>query len=364
MGMILIVIFAVSLQMVGIISVPMQGVSDRQELQVNGEKVIAQILSLGSPSNWGDILNNTSPSFNFGLAKQGNTTRGTYVLDVNKVQRLNLNHPYNLDTVDVQKALNIERTYGFAIQLTPVFDITVRKISTDIFKVDMHWKKSGFPVSNANVTAQMFYLENVSRTVKLFGNGKNSTIGINGTTQTSLDFTGANPGLKVLVVMTDYIGARAYYIYDASDYSNRTILAIQIKDNLLIDNQYNSTTSNPTLYEVLSIKTSQPGNLTNYNFKLITVNTTLSDQGNAPPPAGSFRRYTIDNPEQMVTGIIVVQNMGGIPYLAFTNSTFGDYTFNTSPGLTVFPPGIQLDRLVSIEDSLYDMRLNLWRMSQ
>jgi len=363
MGMMLIVIFAVSLQMVGIISIPMQGVSDRQELQVTGEKVMTQILSKGSPTNWGNILNNTNPNFYFGLAKQDYTTRETYVLDANKVQRLSSNHPYNLNTLDVQKALNIERTFGFAIQLTPVFDINVTKQSTDIFKVDMHWHRSGFPVSNANVTGQMFYLT-VSGTINAFGNGKTSIIGVNGTTQTSLDFSGANPGLKVLVVMTDYLGVRAYSIFDASDVTNRTILAQQINDNILIDNQYNTTSSNPTFFEIVSVRTSQLGYLTKYSFNMIKVNTTLTDQGIAPSPASSFRRYTINNPEQIVTGIFVVQNISGVPYLAIINSTFGNLTFNTSPGLTVFPPGIQLDRLVSIDDSLYNLRLNLWRLSQ
>ena len=360
MGLMLIVIFGASVTMVEIMSVPMQGVSERQELQVTGEKILSQMLSsYGSPANWGSSPTNTNPTY-FGLAQQMETTRQTYVLDINKVQRLNPNDPYRLDPNAVQKALNLEKTFGFALQVMPIFNVNVmRQGVADSFTVNVSWQEDGLPVSNAKVTACMF-LASVSNGSTTYYQTlqRTSTTGIDGETLQPLDFTPyglAENRLKVLVVVVDYLGLKSSHTFSADDW--QTVPAYRVGEYLLINNVYQTLSSNPTLYEILAIK-DFPADPPQYDYKIISVSTTLTDTGTV---MGDFRLYAITNPEPTAMGLVVVQK-DGVYYLAFDSKEV-NFNFSTTPDLSIFPPGVRLQRLVTIEDSPYYAQLYLWRLS-
>ncbi len=367
-GLMLIVIYGASVQMVGIVTVPMQGISERQELQSIGEKVMIQVLSKGTPWDWGNTLSATGPDY-FGLGDKEETTRQTYTLDINKVQRLSSSNLYHLDPKTVQRTLNLERNFGFAIQVSPIFDIDVTKVGADdIFTVSVNWHEDGFPVPNANITAKIFYAEVPAEPTVIYGNSTQltSVTGVDGSTLTQLDFTGGagNPAfngpMKILVVGVDHLGVKAYRIYIADNW--QTLSAYKAGKHVLFSDAYSLVSSNPILHEILAVKDFQSGSQKKFEYNILSVNATLIPEGVKPTLNGSFKSYGIVNPEPVVTGLLVVKK-SGLYYLAYLTKDVTT-TFSTSPSLTTYPPGVRLDRLVSIEDSLYYLRLYIWRLSE
>jgi hypothetical protein len=136
-------------------------VDQQQFRNVALEALNSMLLSAGYPAKWG-----TSASFNeseiakFGLALSDGFS--FYVLDPDKVQRLDVNNPSGSLNYETMRALLGLQNYGLNIKITPPFDVTAIKksgIPNLLYEVNVTFN-DGRPIPNAHVEATILYLEN------------------------------------------------------------------------------------------------------------------------------------------------------------------------------------------------------------
>ncbi|RLI47207.1 hypothetical protein DRO69_01130 [Candidatus Bathyarchaeota archaeon] len=135
---------------------------DQQQLRnVALEALNSMLLSKGYPSNWGsnDPFNESDVA-QFGLALSEDSS--FYVLDPDKVQRLNVGNPSgSLDYETVRTLLGLQ-DYGFNIKIMPPFNVTAIKKSGSpnlLYEVNVTFN-DGRPIPNAHVEATILYVEN------------------------------------------------------------------------------------------------------------------------------------------------------------------------------------------------------------
>ena len=97
---------------------PIRSASQKEQLEVVGEKVMTQLLlDPGSPVNWGKENISIAELSSFGLAKYDGTSREAYYLDPDKVQRLNFeSEPSYFPALRAAELLNIKNDYGFTLE--------------------------------------------------------------------------------------------------------------------------------------------------------------------------------------------------------------------------------------------------------
>jgi hypothetical protein len=133
---------------------------DQQQLRnVTLEALNSMLLGMGCPSNWGSINPfSESDITKFGLALSESSS--FYVLDPDKVQRLNVENPSgSLDYETVRKRLELQG-YGFNIRIMPLFNVAVDEWRIDnylLFNVNVTLNERG-PLPKASVTSTIFYV--------------------------------------------------------------------------------------------------------------------------------------------------------------------------------------------------------------
>ncbi len=133
---------------------------DQQQLRnVALEALNSMLFGMGYPSNWGSINPfSESDVTKFGLALSESSS--FYVLDPDKVQRLNVENPSgSLDYETVRKRLELQG-YGFNIRIMPLFNVAVddRRIDNYLrFNVNVTLNERG-PLPKASVTPTIFYV--------------------------------------------------------------------------------------------------------------------------------------------------------------------------------------------------------------
>lgn len=114
------------------------------------------LLGPGSPANWG--FDHDIEITEFGLAYSSSFSK--YVLDSDKVQRLDINNPYHLLPEQVQDLLKLQG-YGFNITFyRPYTTIPLLQIDRETnevnFGVTVIRTQDGTPVPNAEITVTLF----------------------------------------------------------------------------------------------------------------------------------------------------------------------------------------------------------------
>jgi hypothetical protein len=134
---------------------------DQQQLRnVALETLKAMLLDTGYPIDWGSQITFDQNSVKrFGLAHSGASS--LYVLDLEKVQRLNIDNPAgNIDYEAIREKLGLQG-YGFCIRIMPLFNVTVDDVGEGndlLFNVNVK-SNDGRPVPNASVKATILYIE-------------------------------------------------------------------------------------------------------------------------------------------------------------------------------------------------------------
>jgi len=357
---------------------PLKMVSEREQLKVTAEKLLGQmLLSTGEPEDWGTNLTSMTT---FGLAKQSSTTRESFVLDPDKAQRLSLNasSPFAIAPENVSKLLKLGHTvdsrwvpdYGFAIEIFPVLNVTVRPAMSQEVppgEGSKQWytvivaNNEGLPVANANVTGRMYYvtsnhLSRYDQTWALTGVSGSCVIGF-GEKKTEL------ADMRALVVVADYYGTRIVKVarttLEIGGASERSVPATLLGNDLILDGSYSPNGSN-----VIQVMVWRRGNQ--------TVTADLASGLNAPIPAGSQNRYTVlqGGVEPSTVALVSIVNQTSTDYLAVgsvtVNLAWPNAYSTLSPAgqssLGSFPLGVQLQRVVTIADQTYVFRLYVWRM--
>lgn len=136
-------------------------VDQQQFRNVALEALNSMLLGMGYPSEWGSSdLFNESDVTQFGLALSESSS--FYVLDPDKVQRLDVDNPSgSLDYETVRTLLGLQ-DYGFNIKIIPPFSVTVidnSEISSLLFEVNVTFN-DGRPIPGAHVEATILYVNN------------------------------------------------------------------------------------------------------------------------------------------------------------------------------------------------------------
>lgn len=143
-----------------VVAVPTMGfrnfhVLDQQQLRNTSMNAFnALLLGIGSPSNWGSIYPfDPEDVETFGLAYSAQSSQ--YILDVNKVQRLDPESPAYINYSQVRRLLKLEG-YGFQFSLFRPFNIDTDISWTETmtsFTVNLTRTEDGTPIPNGQVNA-------------------------------------------------------------------------------------------------------------------------------------------------------------------------------------------------------------------
>lgn len=329
--------------------------SDKEQVKVAAEKIITQIImGAGQPSNWGSNLT-ISPSDlqGFGLAKYGETTREAYVLDPNKVIRIDQqnvpSHLYipnstaatllNLNVTDPEMSLT--GNYGFTLTINPILRINVSNQSSNTYNVSLTSEYEVMPLVNAAVSAKLYYMNGAQIIAK---NATPSQTDISG--NCILAFSGVPESPRVLAVSVYYLGIHASQV---SAFGVNTVEGYVLGDTLLSLN--NVDTNNIT--EVIA--TTRNGQ---FKIEDFSVKATISQSKNG------FQYYTLSSNEPSVITVLARSANNNLLIYAARNinvtySTISQPASLTSSSLLSY----SLERTVVIGDTTCSLRLLLWRMT-
>lgn len=333
-----------SSSMIGIFSEPIQNVSEKEQLKVAVQKIMLQILSdPGEPVDWGWNTTAENSLKTFGLAKHSETTRDVYVLDRDKVLRLDdtLLLSNNTSWLYISRSrltslLNLGADYGLAVEFIPALDMKVEKLSTlDRYEVSISSEYGGFPIVGADVTARMYYCD-ASGTLFSTDSQIEET-DYNG--KITFDFGLLPSETKILILVVEYYGAKVVRVFPSGANLSRAFI---FGDTIFLDEPRNLHSE---AYEI--IVTKKDG-----GYAIETINATLTDVGDG--------KYSLAYYEPSTVSVIASPENGGD--LVFTSAE-ASLRYSTISGSYSFPFAYSVERTVVIDGSFYIMRLYLWRMS-
>jgi len=160
---VVLILMASSTMVIGLTD-PIRSASQKEQLEVVGEKVMTQfLLDPGSPVNWGKENTSISEFSSFGLAKYEGTSREAYNLDPDKVQRLNFEYePSYVPALFATELLNIKHDYGFTLEFNQTLKVEVvypLELGTENCEISVTSDYSQLPIINAKVTGALYYVD-------------------------------------------------------------------------------------------------------------------------------------------------------------------------------------------------------------
>ena len=338
-ALIIVSILLASSTMMNIASEPLRIVSEREQLKVATQRLLTQILlNPGEPINWGsDVSINEYNLRVFGLAKQSQTTRESYVLDPDKVLRLNSTNPLFISPLRVRNMLNLGKEYGFALEIFPALNVSIAPQGSGKYGISVTSAYGGLPVSNANVTARMYYANDHGATHRT--PMKTNVTGYDG--KCALNF-GETGEMKVLILVIDYYGVR---VVKVSRVGGNVVSVHLIGNNLFVGGGYTNASS--LAFEIIVAKKAG-----GYMIENITSSLNLVSEG----------RYALAYVEPSTVAVLSVVENSHNQYLALALREMS-LTYSTISGLSSFPFGFSVEKVVTIGGSAYIVKLYLWRMS-
>lgn len=315
---------------------PILSTSNKEQLKIAAQKIMTQlILDPGNPPDWGSNLSiNPDELVTFGLAKYGESTREAYVLDPDKVQRLSSISPDR-----ILNLLNLGTDYGIKLEFIPVINVTIMENQQEnSYSFSVTSYQTNLPIFNAKITAGVFYyneaiqqIESELRSVKTDENGQGLIIFSD--TPSSAD--------KILIAVVDYCGMTITKLHvQGTKFSQATTIGehiilnqeISIKNNIA----YNVIINKDVPAETYTIKP--------VPSKVIQENATV---------------YKLETVEPNTIAVLSILEDNSL-LLASKNV---NYSYSSIPEIASIPFAYTMERTVMIGDSLYTMRMQIWRMS-
>ena len=350
-GVLIISILIASSIMITTLSDPPISASQKDQLKITAEKIMTQILlDPGYPYNWGSDNTSSENLRIFGLAKYGETSRGAYILDPDKVSRLNsaigsqwVNPSYaaNLLNLGNDSARALGQDYGFTLEFNETMGITFVELSPDVYSIKITADYNQ-PIINAHVTAELYYV-NESAKIAYKGPISNTTL-YDGTC--NLNFSSINPNTtqsaKALIVIADYYGAHMAKIY--AEGSNVTTA-------YLLGGSLIASTGNP--YVV-------PNGADSLEIILIPTSTGFETRCFSIGNAGNSTNFVFDSPPEpsAIAVLAVSENK-----LLVASRDFSMISYRTIPAIRSAAFAYSIERTVLISGSTYTATLYFWRMS-
>jgi hypothetical protein len=327
-------ILTASSTIVSIMSQPSINISEEEQVKIAAQKIVTQLtLNPGNPPEWGSNIEISSEDLSaFGLAKYGEATRGAYVLDPDKVQRLDVNIPQHLyipPNVAV-KLLDLGVEYGLKLEFIPVLDVNISLQNGVGVSIAVSSDQTMLPIVNAKVTASLFYLHDGGIETDL----KNGTTDINGNCGIEFDHIDSD---AFLVIVVDYYG-----ICVVKTYTLNCIRAYFIGNYLILNEQL--TITGNKAYQVVVVKSDET-----YVIDYVQCNLTQI----------SPLTYNMTYVEPSAIALLAVADDGPILVTAYKNVPS---SYSSIPGGTLPFTTCMLERTVIIGGSLYTLRIYVWRV--
>jgi len=341
-AIIIVLILLSSSTMIETISEPSRSTSEKEQLKVTAQKLMTQLLlDPGNPPDWGNNIDiDPSNLTTFGLAKYSETTREAYVLDADKVLRLDNTNPLFLPPSSVINLLNLGYEYGFALEFYPALNVTIAPInstsSSDRYNINVT-EYNELPIVMADVTARMYYYNSSSQTIATTGAIFNQT-GADG--KCIVDFGNVTTEMKILSLVINYYGIRIVKSFTVG--SNVTQVHL-IGNHALLNQPYNLSSS---ATEIIVTKKDGVYTIESVKSNLNKINATI---------------FELAYVEPSTVAILTVSEDGTKLILASKEATL---TYSSIQGVSLsFPFAYSIERSVTIGGSAYIVRLYLWRMS-
>jgi len=334
-GVIIIGLLIGSTVMVTTLSSPASNASDKDLLKVNAEKIMTQmLLDSGYPYNWGS--DNTSLKV-FGLAKYGQTSREAYLLDPDKVLRLNSNASYYFPASNASSLLNLGKDYGFTLEFNETLQVSVNQTGpTDIYSISVT-SDYALPIMGANVSAVLYYIDSNSKIAH--EEPQYRTTLFDGFCVFNFESSITTP--KVLAVAVNYYGAHTAKLYSA----NSTLSATLFGSQLIADpNQPYNISGAADSREIILIPTS-----TGFETRDFSIRN-----------AGDSTNFVLDSPPEpsAIAVLAVSENK-----LLVANRDFSNISYRTIPAIRSAPFAYSIERTVLIGGATFTATLYFWRMS-
>ena len=334
-AIIIVTILLASSTMIGTLSGPSRSVSEKEQLKVAAQKIITQLLlDTGDPSDWGsDVTIDESNLKAFGLAKHGETTRDAYVLDPDKVLRLDNTHPLFIHPSRIINLLNLGKEYGLTLEIFPAIKVNLT-IDSNEYKVKVSSEYGELPIFGADVTARMYYASNgaINRSLTL-----TSQTRANG--ECTFNFGNISSEMKVLILGINYYGVRVVKVFPAGSVAK----AHFVGNHLFLNEAYNI--SGNEAYEIIVEK--RDG-----GYMIEDVKFSLDKVGDV--------KFDLTYVEPSTVAILAISEDG--TKLIFASKEV-NLTYSSIPGVWSFPFAYSVERSVVIGGSAYIVRMYLWRMS-
>jgi len=343
-----IIVFAILIASTTLVSIMPQtalNISDVEQLKMTAQKIMTQlILNSGNPPEWGSNitigLNNLTA---FGLAEYREVARAAYILDPDKVQRLSSNYVPSSLYIPPNKVIelfNLGRDYGLKLEFIPALNVSVnaQQISNRIVVSVNVVSEQSTPIVNANVTARAFYLQNgqINKTSLIL-----NYTDIDGSC--NIEFNNMSSDVVLITLLVDYHGIRIIKTHILGSFSKSYFIG----SNLIINSSLN--VANNIAYQVIAFKSGE-----NYIIDYVSCNLTSS-----PSPLSNYNVYSMTYVEPYAIALLAVTDEGNLT-IACKNVP----PSYSSISEEVYPPlAYTIERPVTIGQSIYILRLHIWRMS-
>ncbi len=317
--------------------------SDIDQLKTASEKIMTQLLlDPGYPYEWGSAYTAPDGLQVFGLAKLGETSREAFTLDADKILRLNSATSFYVPPSIALNLLKITNDYGFTLEFNETLKVRASVIdsSDDSYSVTVT-SEYNQPVTNAKVSAQLFYLNPTENTIAF-------TQPVDAATQydgkCAIDFPETNlpVSARVLIIVVNYLGAQMTYTYPVPE--SGAIAAHLLGDSLISNQPY---TVNPTgdAREIVLCEGDQ-----GYWLRQFAVKN-----------AGSLTQFkTSVQPEPSAIAVIVVTDTPAGLLVGFRDFSI---SYRSIPAIRSAALAYSVERTVLIGGSTYTVTLYFWRMS-
>lgn len=342
-AIIILTILLASSAIIETVSEPSRSTSEKEQLKVTAQKIMTQLLlDPGNPPDWGNNIDiDPNNLTTFGLAKYSETTRDAYVLDPDKVLRLDNTNPLFIPPSSVINLLNLGYEYGFALEFYPALNVTITPInstsSSDRYNINVTSEYSGLPIVMADVTAKMYYYNSSSQIIA-------STDSIANWTRADgkciVDFGNVTTEMKILSLVINYYGIR---IVKSFTVGSNVTQAHLIGNYALLNQAYNLSSS---ATEIIVTKKGGVYTIENVVSNLNKIEDTIFELAYVEPSTVAILTISEDGTKLIIASKEVTLTYSSIQGVALS-----------------FPFAYSIERSVTIGGSAYIVRLYLWRMS-
>ncbi|MEM2714815.1 MAG: hypothetical protein QXL45_03760 [Candidatus Bathyarchaeia archaeon] len=316
--------------------------SEIEQLKMAAQKIMAQILlSPGDPEDWGkNIAIKATNLSSLGLAVSTVFTREAFVLDPDKVQRLNQKLPGNL-YISPERfsellglgSRDLGLNYGVKIDFIPALKATVYFNGDSKIIVNVA-SEQGAPLASANVTLGAFYVMNNSKII--FCN-KTESADLYGNCTIELNY----PNPSFLVVVVNYHGLQTMNATNINSH-----IGYLIGNYLLVESGLKVVNMSVTQVFVIS---------SNKGPKLMSVSCNITG---CQDITMGYEVYDMGYEEPNMVAVVALAEDGRLiaAYKDIPES------YSSAAGEVYAPLIYMLERSVKIGLSTYTLRLKVWRM--